>query len=217
MSNESRSSRPEPGLLLVVSSPSGAGKTTLSRKLRDEFPNLGFSVSYTTRTPRRNETDGRDYHFVDDETFDEMIRREKLAEWAEVHGNRYGTAYEAVREALESGKDMIFDIDYQGGHQLKERFPEAVMVFVLPPSMDVLTARLRGRKTDSRKSIELRLRGAVEELGHYDEYDYLVVNDELEEAYQELRSIYLASLCAARRRGRKAKELLRQAKQEIAE
>ena len=204
-----------PGLLLVVSSPSGAGKTTLSRKLRAEFPDLGFSVSYTTRTPRPNEKDGVDYHFVDEPRFVQMIEKERFAEWAHVHGHRYGTAYATVREALDCGRDMIFDIDYQGGQQLKTRFPDAVMVFVLPPSMGELVQRLRGRATDSAQSIQLRLQGSIAELTHYAEYDFLIVNNDLEQAYEELRSVYIANRCLRPRRGHLAEELLRQARKEL--
>jgi guanylate kinase len=199
----------------VVSSPSGAGKTTLSRKLRAEFPELGFSVSYTTRTARPQEKDGVDYHFVDEARFVAMIEKDQFAEWAHVHGHRYGTAYAAVRRALDEGRDMIFDIDYQGGQQLKTRFPDAVMVFVLPPSMQDLAQRLQGRATDSAQSIQLRLQGAVAELSHYGEYDFLIVNDVLDTAYEELRAVYVANRCARRRRGHLAEALLRQAQKEL--
>ncbi|MCA9654224.1 MAG: guanylate kinase [Myxococcales bacterium] len=181
------------GLLLVVSSPSGAGKTTLCNRLRDEFPNLGFSVSYTTRPPRPGETDGVEYNFVTQPTFQEMIARDEFAEYAMVHGNMYGTSAKRVGEVIETGRDLLFDIDYQGGRQLRHKFPEdVVLVFILPPSIRELERRLRGRGTDSNEVIERRVRVAREELRHYDEYDYLVMNDHIERAYDALRAVYLS-------------------------
>lgn len=180
------------GLLLVISSPSGAGKTTLARRLRDEFPSLGFSVSLTTRPPREGEVHGVDYFFVDRETFARMLAEDALAESAEVHGNWYGTARNAVERALGDGRDMIFDIDWQGGRALSAQWPDDVVkVFVLPPSLAELEARLRGRGTDDAQVIERRLRRAVAEMEHHLEYDHLVINDDLEQAYQTLRAIYL--------------------------
>jgi guanylate kinase len=182
------------GLLVIVSSPSGAGKTTLCHRLMDEFPNLGFSVSYTTRRPRPNERDGVDYRFIDADTFVRMAEAGDFAEWAEVHGHRYGTPRAAVAEALEHGKDVLFDIDWQGGEQLKRKFAgDAVMIWVLPPTLEVLEERLRRRATDSAGDIARRLATAKQELRHYGLYDYLVVNDELEPAYLAVRSIYIAA------------------------
>jgi guanylate kinase len=187
------------GSLIVISSPSGAGKTTLSRRLLEEFPSIGFSVSLTTRPPREGEVDGVDYEFVDHATFDRMIAEQALAEWAEVHGNRYGTSRAAVESALAEGRDMLFDIDWQGGRALAGQWPDDVVkVFVLPPSLAVLEARLRGRGTDDAQVIERRLRRAVEEMAHYPEYDYLVVNDDLDQAYATLRAVYLTSRLTTR-------------------
>lgn len=199
------------GLLLVVSSPSGAGKTTLTRKLQEEYPDIGFSVSYTTRPPRPNERDGVDYHFIDDTTFDRMVQENRFAEWAHVHGHRYGTSLEAIRTAIDQGRDMLFDVDYQGGQQLKAAFADAVMVFVLPPSVEELKSRLKRRATESDSIIARRLSRAAEEMTHYDAYAYLVVNDDLEQAYKELKSIYLASRCSRTRRAALAQELVKQA------
>ena len=188
------------GLLVIVSSPSGAGKTTLCHRLMGEFPDLRFSVSYTTRRPRPNEREGVDYSFVDDATFLDMAAAGELAEHAEVHGHRYGTPRAAVDAALEGGHDVLFDIDWQGGKQLKQQFAnDAVMIWVLPPSLTVLEQRLRRRATDSPAAIERRLATAKQELLHYDIYDFLVVNDDLERAYLSVKSIYVAAHHTTRR------------------
>ena len=184
------------GILMVVSSPSGAGKTTLARALAQN-EKLEFSVSYTTRAPRTGERDGVDYKFVTEEEFTQMIERQEFAEWAVVHGRRYGTAVHTVNRALEDGKDYLFDIDYQGGAQLRRQWPaESVLCFILPPSMAELERRLRRRATDSHEAIESRLAMARGELEHFGEYDYLIVNDNFETALKELTSIYIAARCA---------------------
>jgi guanylate kinase len=201
-----------PGLLLVVSSPSGAGKTTLCHRMVSEFPQLVFSVSYTTRPRRKSEEDGVDYHFVDEDQFEDMVKRGEFAEWAEVHGHRYGTTTSTVREVLEGGKDVLFDIDYQGGRQIKARFGrEAILVFILPPSLEELERRLRSRATDENDVIERRLAKAKEELEHYALYDYLIVNDKLGEAYEVLRSIYFAAANRVDRNAARAEALIRAA------
>ena len=181
------------GVLVIVSSPSGAGKTTLTRRLLAELsPRLEFSVSYTTRPQRPGEVDGRDYHFVTPEAFEEMVERGEFAEYAFVFGNRYGTAQAPVEAALSAGNDVIFDVDWQGGAALSARWPaDSLKIFILPPDLDVLEARLRQRATDAAEVIERRLRKANDELQHYNEYEYLIVNDELERAYGALRAIYL--------------------------
>jgi guanylate kinase len=200
------------GLLIVVSSPSGAGKTTLCHRLIEEFPDVMFSVSYTTRPKRRGEEEGVDYHFVDETVFSQMAGRGEFAEWAEVHGHRYGTTVAAVRQALEGGRHVLFDIDYQGGRQLKAKFEkEAVLVFVLPPSLNELERRLRIRATDAPEVIERRLAKAREELKQYGIYHYLIVNDDLRHAYDRLRAIYLAAQCGADRMGKIAESLVREA------
>jgi guanylate kinase len=180
------------GILIIISSPSGAGKTTLSRRLVAEFEVLSFSVSFTTRTPRKTEVDGVDYRFVADAEFDRMIAAGELAEWAEVHGNRYGTARASVERALAEGRDTVFDIDWQGAKSLAGQWPDDVLkIFILPPSLESLADRLRRRATDAAQVIDRRLRRAVEEMAHYDEYEHIIVNDDLEEAYQTLRAVYL--------------------------
>jgi guanylate kinase len=181
---------------MIVSSPSGAGKTTLTRRLLEEFsretPGLTFSVSYTTRPQRPGEVDGRDYHFVTPEGFEQMVERGEFAEHAWVFGNRYGTAQAPVEAALARGSDIIFDVDWQGGAALAARWPhDSLKVFILPPDLDILANRLRGRATDAADVIDRRLRKAIEELNHFEEYHHLVVNDEVERAYAVLRAIYL--------------------------
>jgi len=185
--------RPRRGSLIIVSSPSGAGKTTLTRRLLADHPTtLRFSVSYTTRPRRAGERDRVDYHFVDDATFDAMIEAGEFAEWFTVHGNRYGTARAPIEAALANGDDMIFDVDYQGAAALARQWPaDSVRVFILPPDLDTLAARLQKRATDAPEVIERRLRKAIEELGHFEAYDHLIVNHEIDPAYQVLRAIYL--------------------------
>jgi guanylate kinase len=201
------------GLLVVISSPSGAGKTTLCQRLLKEFADsLVFSVSYTTRKMRSGEKEGVDYHFVDDAAFDQMVEREEFAEWAEVHGKRYGTSIKAVDEALSGGKDVLFDIDYQGGRQLRAKFEsDALLVFILPPSLEELERRLRRRATDEEDVILRRLQKAHEEIEHYGLYDYLIVNDDLDRAYEELRGIYRAAHRERARMAPAAEGLVRQA------
>jgi len=201
--------RTERGVMLIVSSPSGAGKTTLCRQLTAEFPQLTFSVSYTTRPRRGREVEGVDYHFVDDAAFDRMVAQGQLAEWAEVHGRRYGTAEATINANIDAGIDVLFDIDWQGGMQLKSRYSDdSTMVFVLPPSMEELARRLRDRGTDSAEMVARRLAKARDELSHYGEYGYLVTNDDLQRAYAELRAIYVAAHCTRRRRSQRALALI---------
>jgi guanylate kinase len=200
------------GLLIVVSSPSGAGKTTLCHRLIEEFPEIIFSVSFTTRPKRRGEEEGVDYHFVDEAVFRAMVERGEFAEWAEVHGFHYGTTVEAVRQALEGGRHVLFDIDYQGGRQIKAKFEkEAVLVFVLPPSLQELERRLRNRATDAPDVIERRLKKAHDELKQYGLYQYLIVNDDLPRAYDRLRAIYLAAQNGIDRMGPVAERLVKEA------
>lgn len=196
------------GMLFVISSPSGAGKTTLARMVADS-QKLVFSVSYTTRAPRPGERDGVDYKFVTDDEFSRMVERQEFAEWAVVHGSRYGTAVHAVNRALEDGTDYLFDIDWQGGQQIRRQWPtESVLVFILPPSMAELERRLRRRATDSPEAIQRRLAIAKRELEHYGDYDYLVVNDNLDRAHQQLNAIVEAARCSREWCAHLAEELL---------
>jgi len=195
-------------VLLIVSSPSGAGKTTLCHRLLEEFTDARFSVSHTTRPPRKGETPGRDYHFVDAAAFEEMVRDDAFIEWAHVHGNRYGTAHAEIRAAAADRCDVVFDIDYQGAAQIKRRYPDAVAVFVLPPSLEELRRRLESRGTETPESLERRFRAAVDEISHHAEFDYLLVNDDVNAAYDRLRAILLAERIRHKRQRDAAERLL---------
>ncbi len=184
---------PRKGLPVVLSAASGTGKTTLCHRLLSVDPRLALSISYTTRAPRGQERNEVEYHFVDDPTFDAMVGRNAFVEWAPVHGKRYGTSAEKTRELLDAGIDVLFDIDVQGGEQLKKRFPETVLIFLLPPSMAVLSSRLRERQTDSAEEIERRLataRAEIERGGN--SYTYVVVNEDLQRAEVDLAAIVRA-------------------------
>ena len=181
------------GLMLVLSSPSGAGKTTLSRMLLREDSQVCLSVSVTTRPARRGEVDGRDYHFIDDARFDAMIRSGKLLEWAKVFDYRYGTPRQHVAAALDAGRDVLFDIDWQGTQQLREKArSDLVSVFVLPPSAEELERRLRNRAQDDDETIRKRMDKAAEEMSHWAEYDYVVINADIDRAFVEARAILYA-------------------------
>ena len=202
---------PSDFLLLILSSPSGAGKTTLTRMLLERCPELCFSVSHTTRAPRPNEVDGRDYHFVDRTRFQELVTRGAFLEWAEVHGNLYGTSVAEVDRAcaIPGCKGMIFDIDYQGARQIRAKAPDVVAVFVLPPSMAELEKRLRGRASETEEAVQRRFAVARGEIEHYALFDYVVVNDDLQRAFDELRSIAVAERARRLRRAPLAEALLR--------
>lgn len=199
-------------LLLILSSPSGAGKTTLCNRLRSEFPKLRFSVSHTTRKPRPTEVDGREYHFVDRATFEAMVRAGAFAEWAAVHGNLYGTTLKEIDAARHSADGVLFDIDYQGARQIKAHLPEAVGVFVLPPSLAELERRLRGRATEDEATTVRRLEAAKLEIAHYGFFDYVIMNDDIERAYGKLRGIVLAERCKRARWAVRCEALLAETK-----
>jgi guanylate kinase len=181
------------GLMFVLSSPSGAGKTTLSRMLVAETPDLQMSVSATTRPMRPGEVDGRDYFFVDKTKFEAMVKRDELLEWATVFDNRYGTPRAPVEAALSAGQDVLFDIDWQGTQQLRSRSPnDVVSVFILPPSVQALEQRLHTRAQDSDEVIRGRMKKAGDEMSHFDAYDYIVVNDNIGIAFEAVKSILRA-------------------------
>ncbi len=181
------------GLMLVLSSPSGAGKSTIARNLLEDDRSLELSVSVTTRPRRGSEINGVHYHFISRSKFDHLRDTEALLEWAEVHGNFYGTPREPAEQAMAEGRDMLFDIDWQGAVQLNEKMrADIVSIFILPPSMTELKARLMRRAEDSPEAIARRLKNARVEMEHWREYDFVVVNDDLDRAYSEVRSIVTA-------------------------
>ena len=181
------------GNLYVVAAPSGAGKTTLVRLLLEQEPAVLLSISYTTRGPRPGEQDGREYHFVDVPAFKGMIERQEFLEWAEVHGNFYGTSRKWIADRLSLGHDVLLEIDWQGARQVRQLFPQAIGIFILPPSMEELTRRLTGRGTDSTEVIARRLAAAQAEMRHVGEFDYVIINDQLAQALDDLRAVVRAS------------------------
>lgn len=191
---------PARGALLVLSAPSGAGKTSLSRALRKSFPDLRQSVSFTTRDPRGREVEGVDYFFIGDGEFDRMVADDAFAEWAVVHGNRYGTGKAALDEARRQGQDVLLDIDCQGAALLRQSFEDGVFVFILPPSLEELDRRLRMRNTDAPQDVEVRIRNARREIAAASWYDYIVINDDFDCALEELKAIVLAERCRTARR-----------------
>jgi len=189
------------GLMFVLSSPSGAGKTTLSRLLIERMPGLKMSVSATTRPKRPGEVEGRDYLFVDKTQFEEMVKRHELLEWATVFDNRYGTPRAPVEAALSAGRDVLFDIDWQGTQQLREKArADVVSVFILPPSAPDLEKRLNSRAQDSQEVIRGRMSRASHEMSHWAEYDYIVINRDIDEAFAEVQSILKAERLKRERR-----------------
>ena len=181
------------GTLYIVTAPSGAGKTTLVHAVLEREPGLALSVSYTTRPPRPGEVDGRDYRFVSREEFLRLRDGGELLEWAEVHGNYYGTSRTWIETQLQQDRDVLLEIDWQGARQVRRMFPHAVSIFILPPSLEALEARLRGRGTDSEATIARRLAAAREEMRHVEEFDYVIINDRLERAIDELTAVVRAA------------------------
>lgn len=177
------------GCLFVVSAPSGAGKTTLCRQIRNRFPKLRYSVSHTTRKPRTGEIDGCDYHFTDKKSFEKGIAGRQWAEWAIVHGHYYGTSADFIDKELSAGHDILLDIDVQGAFQILERYPDAVTIFIEPPTLEILRKRLESRNTDAPAEIERRLAEAENEMSKKDRYRHVIVNDELTRAVQSLAAI----------------------------
>jgi len=182
------------GNLFIISAPSGAGKSSLVSAALAEDLRLALSVSFTTRPPRAGEVNGREYHFVDSETFDSMLARGEFLESAEVHGNRYGTSKKWIAEARAKGLDILLEIDWQGARQVRKAFPDAVSIFILPPPpvLEELERRLRGRGQDTEEAIQRRLRDAREEISHVAEFDYVIINKEFEEARRDLMAVVRA-------------------------
>jgi guanylate kinase len=180
------------GSLFIVSAPSGTGKTTLCKKLVSKLPNLKFSVSYTTRHPRPGEVNNRDYTFISRDEFKLMLDKEEFIEWAKIHGEFYGTSKKKLEKLMNSGIDIILDIDTQGAMKLKKKCREGTYIFVLPPSMDILKKRLKKRMTNSKEEIEKRLKKAIFEIKKYHKYDYVIINHKLDDAINELKAIVTA-------------------------
>lgn len=190
--NAQTASNASRGMLIVVSSPSGGGKGTLIRRVLKEVPNLGYSVSFTTRAPRTGETNGVDYFFISLEEFEKGIAAQRFLEWARVHGNFYGTAHEQIEHELTEGRDIILEIDVQGAKSVRQLVPEALSVFILPPTYEVLRERLTQRGSERPDDLALRLRNARAEVLHYSEFDYVIVNDKADTAAAQLASIVYA-------------------------
>ncbi|MFA4874491.1 MAG: guanylate kinase [bacterium] len=177
------------GRLFVISAPSGTGKSTVLARIRERFPDIAFSVSCTTRPCRGSERDGVDYHFVDRETFEDMVKRGEFVEWAEVHGEFYGTPRTLLEQMTARGQDVLLDIDVQGGMAIKGAFPDAVTIFLVPPSLEELKSRLANRGTESDDQVKLRLENARREMSYRQNYDYSIVNDRVERACDELAAL----------------------------
>jgi guanylate kinase len=180
------------GIILIISAPSGAGKTTLCRALMERFPSMKESVSYTTRISREGEVHGVDYFFVSRQEFQHMVDSDAFAEWAEVHGNLYGTALATIDEARKNGVDLVLDIDCQGAQRLKEQIERCVYIFILPPSMEELRRRLENRSSDAQEVIDRRIARATGEIREARWYDYIIINDNLDKAFEELSAIVVA-------------------------
>ncbi len=179
-----------PGHLFIISAPSGAGKSTLCRAMLDRYPDLLYSISYTTRIPRRGEKDGVDYYFISKDRFEQGIARHQWAEWAEVHGNYYGTSADFLDKNLAAGHDILLDIDIQGTRQILKRYPEGIAIFIMPPSLAVLKQRLEDRGTDSPAVIAVRLDNAQKEMAQKNMYRHIVINDRLSDATAEMTAIF---------------------------
>ena len=200
--------RAGPGSLLVIAAPSGAGKTTLTRMALARNPRLALSISTTTRAPRPGEQDGVDYHFVSVETFRQMQAAGEFLESAEVHGNFYGTTRQGIEALLSDDRDVILEIDWQGAQQIRKIYPESVGVFILPPSFDVLERRLQGRGQDSAEVIARRVANAREELAHLDEFPYVIINENLDEALAELLAVCMAARMRLENQAQRAQSLV---------
>ncbi|ADL12961.1 guanylate kinase [Acetohalobium arabaticum] len=185
----------EEGKLIILSGPSAVGKGTVITALMDEYQDISYSVSVTTRQPRVDEEDGVDYFFVSETEFKEMIDNDEFIEWAKVHENYYGTPKKCVEDTLASGQDVILEIDIQGAAQVKKSYQQGVFIFLAPPSLEELEARIQKRGTDSQKAIEVRMENATEEMERAENYDYIVVNDEVEEAVEKVKSVIIAERC----------------------
>ena len=190
----------EKGQIFVITAPSGTGKTTIINIVRRNMRGIGYAISHTTRVPREGEVDGYHYHFVDRAGFQEMIEAREFIEWAVVYDQLYGTSIASINRELSSGKDVLMDLDIQGAEDIKRRFPESLSIFIFPPSMEILKERLKGRSTDEKIDIDLRMRKAVEEIQRCGYYDFLIINDDLNEAVKEIEAIITAQRAHKKRR-----------------
>lgn len=207
--NESNAlDQPERGILFVISSPSGGGKGTLIRRILTHMPRLGYSVSWTTRAPRQAEKNGRDYHFVTEEEFKAARERGEFLEWAIVHGHLYGTSLKVVERELAAGRDIVLEIDVQGASTVRRAGIEAVSIFILPPSFEILRRRLVGRQSENSAALALRLQNSRGEVEHYREFDYLVLNDDVERAATQLAAIVYAERARRTRQEQLAERVL---------
>jgi guanylate kinase len=196
------------GTLFVISAPSGGGKSTIAAAVRQRVEGLSYSISHTTRSPRRGEQDGTDYHFVDQRAFTQMIDEGAFLEWARVYDHLYGTALSGIRELVASGRDILLDVDVQGGQHIKTRFPESILIFLVPPSLTVLEQRLRNRGTDDEAVIRSRMEQAADDIRECAWYDYIVVNDRLEKAIHETESIIISERCRVKRQLPRVKKIV---------
>ena len=195
------------GQLFVISAPSGAGKSTILMTVRQRVPGLGYSISHTTRKPRGDERNGVDYHFVDDRTFTKMIDEDAFVEWAKAYDNAYGTSSSGLQDLTASGVDVLMDLDIQGGRNIKNRFPDSVLIFLLPPSLEELERRLRERGTDNEPVIRARMEMAADDIKNCVWYDYIIVNDKLEKAIDETQSNIISNRCVTARQLPEVKRL----------
>lgn len=196
------------GILFVVSSPSGGGKGTLIQRVLNKVPNLSYSVSFTTRTPRSGETNGREYFFVTPERFKEMVAAEEFLEWAHVHGKLYGTARQQVAREISAGRDIILEVDVQGAASVRKLMADSVSIFILPPSFEVLRQRLQARGTDSPAELDLRLRNAPKELEDYSAFQYLIINDDVDRAADQMTAIVNAERARLSRQEARVKRVV---------
>jgi guanylate kinase len=188
------------GQIYVITGPSGVGKSTIIRRLRKELPGIGYSVSHTSRKPRKDEVDGVNYHFVDRETFEKMIEERAFVEWAEVYHDLYGTSFSSLRSQTDQGLDVVMDLDSQGAKNIKGNFQDSVLIYVLPPSLQVLEKRLKGRASDDEAEIEARLEKARKEIENCVDYDHIIFNENLDRAVEEVSSIILSERSRTPRR-----------------
>jgi guanylate kinase len=196
------------GILFIISSTSGGGKGTLIKEVLKSVPGIGYSVSYTTRKRREGETHGKDYFFVSDEEFKQLMNSDEFLEYAEVHGNLYGTSQKQVEKEINFGRDVILEIDVQGAESIKRRLPEAVGIFILPPSFETLRQRLISRQTENESDLALRLKNARTEVNCYNKFDYVVINDVKEKALEELKTIIFAERLRGNRQTDKIRDIL---------